>query len=66
MKNEVPIHHKYMLTVDEASQYFHIGENKLRQFANEHVEEDWVFFKGQTLLIKRELLEKRLNKLNTI
>ena len=36
MKQIVPIHQKYLLSIEEASQYFHIGENKLRKIAEEH------------------------------
>lgn len=31
--NDVPIWEKYTLTIEEASKYFHIGENKLRKLA---------------------------------
>ena len=31
--NDVPIWEKYTLTIEEASKYFRIGENKLRRLA---------------------------------
>ena len=33
---DVPIWEKYMLTIEEASKYFRIGENKLRKLADEN------------------------------
>ena len=32
----VPISEKYTLTIEEASKYFRIGENKLRKLAEEN------------------------------
>lgn len=32
----VPISEKYTLTIEEASKYFRIGENKLRRLAEEN------------------------------
>ena len=38
MKNTVvPVWEKYMLTIEEASKYFGIGENKLRRIVDEPV-----------------------------
>ena len=34
--NDVPIWEKYTLTIEEASKYFRIGENKLRRLAEEN------------------------------
>ena len=32
----MPLWERYLMTIEEASSYFRIGENKLRQIANEH------------------------------
>lgn len=66
MKQVVPIHQKYLLSIEEASQYFHIGENKLRKIAEEHKNANWLFYSGQRLLIKRKLFENVLDELDTI
>lgn len=66
MKNVVPIHEKYMLSIEEASQYFHIGENKLRQIVSEQKGANWLFYNGKRLLIKRVLFERVLDELDTI
>ena len=34
---DVPIWEKYTLTIEEASKYFRIGENKLRKLAEENL-----------------------------
>ena len=34
---DVPIWEKYTLTIEEASKYFRIGENKLRKFAESSI-----------------------------
>lgn len=65
MRNEIPIHEKYMLTFEEASMYFNIGENRLRSFAKEHENENWIFRKGSQTLIKRKLFEKLIDSIST-
>ena len=37
--NDIPVWEKYTLTIEEASKYFRIGENKLRRLAEEN--KDW-------------------------
>ena len=39
----VPIWKKYMLTVDEAVQYFGIGEKKIRMLISENTDTDYCF-----------------------
>ena len=34
--NDIPVWEKYTLTIEEASKYFRIGENKLRRLAEEN------------------------------
>ena len=35
--NDIPVWEKYTLTIEEASKYCRIGENKLRRFAEENL-----------------------------
>ena len=42
MKKEVNLENKFLLTFDEASKYFGIGENKLRNMADDEENPDWV------------------------
>ncbi|NBK80521.1 hypothetical protein D5272_18750 [bacterium D16-76] len=39
---DVPIWEKYTLTIEEASKYFRIGENKLQKLAEENPTAGWV------------------------
>ena len=63
---QVPISEKYMLSIEEAAAYFRIGENKLLNFAHEHMDADWLFFNGNRFQIKRTMFEKLLDGINTL
>ena len=58
--NDVPIWEKYTLTIEEASKYFRIGENKLRKLAEENPAAGWVIMNGNRIQIKRKQLRKLL------
>ena len=57
--NTIPICNKFTLTVEEATQYFNIGRDKLYQLAKEDGCK-FVLHNGRNILIKRELFEKYL------
>ena len=63
---DVPIWEKYTLTIEEASKYFRIGENKLRQLAEENLSSNWVLLNGNRIQIKRKQFEKVIDTLDTI
>ena len=63
---EVPIWEKYTRTIEEASKYFRIGENKLRRLAEENIGSNWVIMNGNRMQIKRKQFEKILDKLDAI
>lgn len=62
----VPIWEKYLLTIEEASKYFRIGENKLRKLAEENLMSNWVIMNGNRIQIKRKQFEKIIDTLNVI
>lgn len=64
--NSVPIWKKYTLTISEASQYFNIGEKKLRQMAQENSAADFLLNNGVKVLIKRAKFEEFLNETSSI
>ncbi len=66
MNNDVPIWQKYLLTIEEASKYFRIGENKLRKLAEENLNASWVLMNGNRIQIKRKQFEKIIDTLNAI
>ena len=64
--NDVPIWEKYTLTIEEASKYFRIGENKLRKLAEENLSAGGVIMNGNRIQIKRRQFEKIIDTLDTI
>lgn len=63
---EIPIWKKYTLSVEEATVYFRIGENKLRSLINENKSADYLLWNGSRALIKREKFERFVDELETI
>ena len=63
---DVPIWEKYTLTIEEASKYFRIGENKLRKLAEENLSSNWVLLNGNRIQIKRRQFEKMIDTVDTI
>lgn len=64
----VPIWEKYMLTVDEAVQYFGIGEKKIRMLIAENSDTDLCFTVqiGNKSLINRQKFEEFLNRTTSL
>lgn len=65
-KIEIPIWEQYSLTIEEASVYFRIGENTLREVIKNNPDEDFWFWNGNRKQIKRVLFEKFMDKQNVI
>ena len=63
---DVPIWERYTLTIEEASKYFRIGENKLRKLAEENIGSNWVIMNGNRMQIKRKQFEKIIDKSDAI
>ncbi len=57
--NEIPVWHKWNLTIQEASKYFNIGGSKLREITD-NPDCDFVLFIGTKKLIKRIKFEEYL------
>lgn len=62
----VDLKDKFLLTFEEASRYFGIGENKLRNMADYEENPDWILQNGCRKLIKRVRLENILLESETI
>lgn len=58
----VPIWKKYSLSIQEAAEYYGIGEKRIRQIASENPNADFVLEVGSHIRIKRELFEKYLDE----
>ena len=42
LESKVPLCEKYILTIQEAAEYFHIGEKKLRRLVDERTDADYM------------------------
>ncbi len=60
-KDAVPVWKRYALTITEAAEYYHIGENKLRMIADEHPEAEFIIMNGNRILFKRQMFEEYLD-----
>ena len=58
---EIPYWEKYMLTLREAAEYFHIGEKKMRQIVDDNMDAKFLLENGNRVMIKRKLFEEYLN-----
>lgn len=65
-KEAVPIWEKYTQTIEEASDYFNIGETKLRRIISENPGAEFVLMNGTKILIKRKLFEKVIDGITSI
>lgn len=63
---EIPYWEKYMLTLREAAEYFHIGEKKMRQIVEENTDAQFLLENGNRVMIKRKLFEEYLNNASVI
>lgn len=64
-KAEVPIYEKFILTIEEASQYFNIGRDKLYELAKEDTSKEcskFVLYNGRNILIKRKSFERFIDQ----
>lgn len=64
--NEIPYWEKYMLTLREAAEYFHIGEKKMRQIVDDNLDANFLLESGNRIMIKRRLFEEYLDKASVI
>ena len=64
--NEIPYWEKYMLTLREAAEYFHIGEKKMRQIVDENMDANFLLESGSRIMIKRKLFEEYLDSASVI
>ncbi|OJT84237.1 excisionase [Clostridioides difficile] len=63
---EVPVWEKYTLSIEEASKYFRIGENKLRRLAEENRYADWLILNGNRIQIKRKQFERFIDESDAV
>ncbi len=66
MKCHIPVSEKYLLSTEEAAQYFNLGINKLRRIIRENPYAEWLLWNGSHSKIKRKVFEKYLDVHNAI
>ncbi len=66
MKKEVPIWEKYTLSIEEAAEYFRIGQSRLRQLAEENPTANFLLLNGNRVQIKRKLFEDYIDRATTV
>lgn len=62
----LPIKDKYALSIEEASEYFGIGQKKMRQLVAENIASGIAIQNGVKILVKRKRFEAFLDKLSAI
>lgn len=60
------ISEKYALTIQEACEYFSIGEKRIRNLINQNPNSNFVLMNGSKYLIKRKKLEQYLDEAHSI
>ena len=65
-EKSVPVWKKYTLTIAEASEYFNIGEKKLRQLVQENNTADFILTNGVKVLIKRVKFEQFIDSVSCL
>ena len=65
-KKFIPIWEKFTLTISEASEYFNLGEKKMRFLANNYNDYGFVLQNGNKILIKRKKFEDFINETNAV
>ena len=66
LTTEIPYWEKYMLTLREAAEYFHIGEKKMRQIVDDNLDANFLLESGNRVMIKRRLFEEYLDNATVI
>ncbi len=62
----IPAWHKYSLSIQEAAEYYGIGEKRLRQLAYNNEGADFILEIGSHIRIKRRLFENYLDEATTV
>ena len=65
-EKQVQVKDKFCLTIEEAAEYFNIGEKKLRRIIADHMDSGLVIQNGLKILIKRKRFEDFLTDLTAL
>lgn len=64
--HQIPFWCQYTLSIEEAAQYFRIGEGKLRRLVSEDKDADYILWNGNRAQIKRKAFERFVDNCGTI
>lgn len=62
----IPLWKQYTLTIQEAADYFRIGEKKLRKLISDNEDADYILWNGSRPQIKRKKFEDYIDGLDII
>lgn len=62
MTREIPVWKKYTLSIEEAADYFRIGQKRLRQMVAENPDAEYIVMNGNRVQIKRKLFEQYIDR----
>ena len=65
MKQPIPVKDKFLLTINEASEYFNIGTKNMRRIAEEHLDSFSIFQGNRYLIIRSKCEEYIISCLKT-
>ena len=65
-EKQVQVKDKFCFTIEEAAEYFNIGEKKLRRIIADHMDSGLVIQNGVKILIKRKRFEDFLTDLTAL
>lgn len=66
ISSDIPIWERFLLSIYEAAEYYHIGEKKIRALIDGFPDAEFVLYVGNKALIKRKQFEQFLNDSTTI
>lgn len=61
-KLTMPFWMKYVMTIEEASLYFRIGQTKLRAIIDQEPTAKYILWNGNRALIKRKIFEEFIDR----
>ena len=61
MKQAIPVKEKFLLTINEASEYFNIGQKNMRRIAEDHLDSFAIIHGNRYLIIRSKCEEYIIN-----
>ena len=65
-KEKLPFWEQYLLSINEAAEYFNIGKDKIRRIIKENPDAKFILWNGTRAQIKRKKFEQLIDEVNTL